>query len=343
MRGRRGLTQADAARAAGVSQGRLARWERSEDWPAAERMHRLCLAMGASTGETAALASGRGALPAWDEAEDAEAWSYQGPASPEDPLGRRLHRVYTHPDGLRDLRLLSLERALWLRARDSEYFRFHLHDAYAYRARAMMEEGRFSEVGAYTDRIGELARQGYGGSQFWTWGVIASAAGLRRGFAGRRPRPDSAAALLAAMAPQAEPRENQAWMLCELSLALAEAGRADEALRACTQAREMAEKDAVPGEVLFRRRDHAALLAALGRHAEALDVLETASGLSRYGDDPIIRHHLLAAACYLGLGDTNAAQECLTPALTLIEQHTEHDDVHLARLRPPADALLARL
>lgn len=343
MRARRGLTQADAARAVGVSQGRLARWERSEDWPAAERLHRLCLALGASTGETTALTDGRGALPAWGEEEDAEAWSYQGPASPEDPLGRLIRRSYFHSDPLRDLRSLSLERALWLRARDNEAFRSHLHDACAYRARAMMDEGRFSEAGAYADRTWELARHGYGRSQFWAWGVIASAAALRRGVADRRPRPAAAAGLLAAMAPQVEPGENQAWILCELAFALAETGRADEALRASAQAREMAEKDAVPGEVLFRRRDHAALLTILGRHGEALDVLETASGLSRYGDDPIIRHHLLASACHLGLGNTNAAQECLSPALSLIEQHTGHGNVHLARLRPQADALLARL
>lgn len=343
MRGRRGLTQADAARAAGVSQGRLARWERSEDWPTAERLHRLCFALGASAEETAALTIGCGALPDWDEAEDAAAWSSQSAASSHDALGRLVGRVYFHADALRDLRSLSLERALWLRARDNEASRCHLHDAYAYRTRALMEEGRFTEVGVYADRTGELARQGYGRSGFWTWSVIASAKALRQGVSGRRPQPGSAVDLLAGAAPQAQQRENQAWMLCELSLALAEAGRSEEALRASAQAREMAEEDAVPGEVLFRRRDHATLLAALGRHGEALDVLETASGLSQFGADPIVRHHLLAAACHLGLGDTPAAQECLTPALTLIEQHTEHGDVHLARLRPQAEALARRL
>jgi len=341
MRGRRGLTQADAARSAGVSQGRLARWEQSENWPTVERMHHLCSALGASAEETAALVGGRGALPGWDEAEDAEAWSCKGgTASPDDPLGCLIKRTYFHADALRDLRSLSLERALWLRARDSEAFRSHLHDACAYRARAMMEEGRFSEVGAYADRTWKLARQGYGMSQFWAWGVIASATTLRRSSAVRCTQ---AADLLASMVPQLLPGENQAWMLSDLAVAMAESGRADEALRASAQAQDLAERLSAPEELLFRRRDHAILLAALGRHGEALDVLETATRLSQFGADPIVRHYLLAAACHLGLRNAGAAQECLTPALALIERPAEGDNVHLARLRPHADALLARL
>lgn len=340
MRGRRGLTQAEAAKATGISQGRLACWERSENWPTVERLHRLCFVLGASADEVAALTGGCGALPAWAEAEDAEAWSYRGQASPDDPLGRLIRRVYFQADALRDLRSLSLAQALWLRARDNEALRSHLHDAYAYRARALMEEGRFAEVAAYADRTWELVRQGHGRSHFWTWSVIASATVLRRGGAGRQPRPAAAAALLASLAPQAQPRENQAWMLSELAQALVEAGQADEAIRVCIQALEMAEQDAIPQEVLFRRRDHAVLLTALGRYGEALDVLETASGLSCYGADPIVRHHLLAAACHLGLKNAGSAQECLTPALILIERHGTPG---LARLRPQADALRARL
>lgn len=120
---------------------------------------------------------------------------------------------------------------------------------------------------------------------------------------------------------------------------MAEAGRPEEALRASAQALALAGRAPVPEDLLFRRRDHAALLCALGRHGEALDVLETASGLSRFGADPIVRHHLLAVACHLGLGNMGAAQDALAPALTLIEQHTEHGDVHLARLLPQAEVL----
>ncbi len=341
MRKRRGLTQTDAARSAGVSQGRLAHWERSEDWPAAERLHALCLALGAHPAEMAALVCGRGALLLWD-AGDAEAWAYRGTASPHDPLGRLIKRVYFHPDALRDLRSLALERTLWLRARDNEALRFHLHDACAYRARVMMDECRFSEIGAYADRTWDLARQGYGRSDFWVWGVIASASVLRHGTAGHRPRPDSAAALLASLVSQVHPGESQAWMLCELSLALAEAGRGDEALRASAQAQALAERAPEPSEVLFRRRDHAALLSALGRHGEALNVLEAAVGLCRYGNDPTVRHHLLAAACHLGLGNMDAAEGRLAPALALIERHGT-SALPLSRLRPQAEALLARL
>jgi transcriptional regulator with XRE-family HTH domain len=340
MRGRRGLTQADAARSAGVSQGRRARWERSEDWPTVERLHRLCFALGAFPQEVAALTRGHGALPEWGAEEEAEAWSLRGAASTGDPLGLRIRHLYFHAATLRDLYFLSLERSLRLRARDNEAFRFHLHDAYTYRSRGLMEEGRYSEVGPYTDSTWELARQGYGRSQYWTWSVIAAAVALRRGYAGHRPRPDAAAALLAPVIQEKSSVENQAWMLSELALALTEAGRPEEALRASVQALAMAARAVESEELLFRRRDHAVLLVSLKQYGEALEMLESTSELSCFGSDPIIRHHLLSAACRLGLGNMNAAHENLTPALTLIEQH---GTLGRAQLKLQADALLARL
>ena len=343
MRSRRGLTQADAARLVGVSQGRLASWERSEDWPVADRLHRLCFALGAHPQEAAALTQGRGALPLWNEDESAEAWEGGGEASPEDPMGRLIKRVYFHTGALRDLCSLSLEQSLRRRAQDTAAFQFHLHDLYAYRARAMMEEGRFGEVGGYADRTWELARQGYGRSQAWTWGVIASATVLKRGLAGRRPHPEKASALLAAMAAQAEPGESRAWMLCELSLALAQAGRAEESLQASLQACRLAATLPQPEELWFRRRDHAALLVSLGHCGEALETLETTTELFQYGADPMIRHRLLAAACHMGLKHPDAAQEALAPVLPLIEQSAAQGNVQIAALRPQAEALLARL
>ena len=59
LRLRRGLTQSEAARAANVPQGTLSKWERSEDWPAADRLHTLCFALGATPEETATLTRGR--------------------------------------------------------------------------------------------------------------------------------------------------------------------------------------------------------------------------------------------------------------------------------------------
>ena len=70
----------------------------------------------------------------------------------------------------------------------------------------------------------------------------------------------------------------------------------------------------------------------------------TASGLSRFGADMVVRHHLLAASCHLGLGDAGAAQDALAPALLF-------NRVALRKRRtltspacvPQAQALAARL
>ena len=45
MRLRQGRTQRDVAGQIGVSQATLAKWERSDDWPAAERLQALCLVL----------------------------------------------------------------------------------------------------------------------------------------------------------------------------------------------------------------------------------------------------------------------------------------------------------
>jgi DNA-binding XRE family transcriptional regulator len=58
MRQRKGWTQTEAARAVGVRQAQVARWERGDTWPDNERLHALCWHLGARPEEAAALTSG---------------------------------------------------------------------------------------------------------------------------------------------------------------------------------------------------------------------------------------------------------------------------------------------
>ena len=55
MRLRRGWTQQETAKRTGIAQSTLARWERTEDWPSAERLQLLCHALYANEAELAAL------------------------------------------------------------------------------------------------------------------------------------------------------------------------------------------------------------------------------------------------------------------------------------------------
>ena len=58
MRMRQGWTQAETATRIGVSQGRLSKWECSEDWPSTERLHTLCYTLQAHAEEVVLLTRG---------------------------------------------------------------------------------------------------------------------------------------------------------------------------------------------------------------------------------------------------------------------------------------------
>ncbi len=55
LRQRAGLAQTDAARAVGVTQAMLSRWENNDCWPDDEKLSRLCTALGTTSGEREGL------------------------------------------------------------------------------------------------------------------------------------------------------------------------------------------------------------------------------------------------------------------------------------------------
>ncbi|GAB4460937.1 MAG: hypothetical protein OHK0029_25600 [Armatimonadaceae bacterium] len=68
MRRRQNKTQAEVARAVGVTRTTLARWETSETWPPSDFLHRLCWELKAHSQEVAALTVGRfSPLLAWSD------------------------------------------------------------------------------------------------------------------------------------------------------------------------------------------------------------------------------------------------------------------------------------
>lgn len=105
IRVRQGRTQAEVASAVGVTQGRLARWERSEDWPAPERLERLCGVLQAQPEECTALLQGQFRL--WEdlgEVSDAALQVYM-----------TRHRFLAVPE------LLELHGVIWQRLAWEQY------------------------------------------------------------------------------------------------------------------------------------------------------------------------------------------------------------------------------
>ena len=107
MRLRRGLTQSDVARRLSVRQGTLAKWEKSDDWPEADKLSTLCMVLRASYQEAEAILSGVFLplplpLNATREELEQKVWA----------LRDRSLRLPNDP--LLDLAFLELESQLWL-------------------------------------------------------------------------------------------------------------------------------------------------------------------------------------------------------------------------------------
>jgi transcriptional regulator with XRE-family HTH domain len=316
MRLRRGWTQAALASRIGVRQGMLAKWERSQDWPGAERLQALCYELGAHPQELAALTSGRLWLKGAAEIEETSA-----------------ERIYWSPRPLRELRFLAAEAHLWELSLRRPQARSWLCTAYCFHVRALMEAERFVEVGPYVERVLSLARQGHGGDEdCWCWAVLAAAGAQARG--GRPRHFRSASRLLSDGLEAVQAPSNKAWMMSELGMSLARQGQAEAAVATSARACDLAARAQGP-EDLFRWRDHARILAYLGRYGEALAALEKASPLADLYADTRVRHRLLEAECLRGIGERAAAEACLSAAASVV------DADGLSYLHPAVQALAA--
>jgi len=332
MRLRRGLTQAEAARAAGVSQGRLAEWERSGDWPDAGRLHALCLALGAHAEEVAALTSGfclYGGAEGDPEGLDLPVW------------WEHIQRAFRYDHPLRDLRLLALGARLWPHAAADERARPLLMAVYAYQTRRLTYAGRPAEAACYAARTLDLARAGYGGGEQWAWAVIAMGVALRGsgvggGEAAVRRRGKRAAGFLKTWEGTVRHPDNRAWLQSSLARSLWQAGEVDAAVDLGEKACRLALEAENPFEAPNCRQDLAVLLAAMGRFGPALTALEGARLLADCQEDSQVLHLMLEAECRLGLGQRAEAHERAGEALDLSARP------HLSSLCPSAEALARR-
>lgn len=257
MRLRQGWTQQQTAQRAGIAQSTLARWERTEDWPSAERLHTLCYTLHAQDAELIALTQGlvTAALPR------------------EALLDNESVRIQVAPSlfgsPLADVEFLSLEAQLWHLAQKEAAAHHQLSYTYGCHARFLMEHQRMTEAAGYVERIYQLARSGHREAISLASAAIAAS---RIVGSGRSPNPVRAVKILRAWLenPLLQGRDEfKAWMYSEIAKHLLTMGEAAAARHLSKQAIRIAKYvDTV--EPRYRRSDYARVLLESGHFDEAL-------------------------------------------------------------------------
>ncbi len=259
MRLRQRWTQQETAQRAGIAQGTLARWERTEDWPSAERLHTLCYVLHAQEAEVIALTQGRvtATLPL-STTLDREA-------------ARAVVARNMFHSSLADVEFLALEAQLWHLSRREEAALPELSYTYGCHARFLVEHQRFPEAALYVERMHQLARRGYRDDIGWSASVIAMS--RIAGMGGRTPNPGKAIKVLRTWVDSPflrEREEYRAWMHSEIAKYLLQMGETESALRLSKQAIRLAER-VDTAEPWHRRGDYARVLMEVGQYDEAVE------------------------------------------------------------------------
>ncbi len=325
MRLRKGWTQQETARRAGIAQATLARWERSSDWPSVERLHTLCYALQAHEEELIALTQGfLVANPPMDVVRDDVELRYQVAQS-----------LFYSP--LADLEFLALEAQLWHLSRRNEAAQIQLSSIYGSHARYLVEHHRFQEAAPYVARTQQMASSGYRDSTGWADAVVAASR-----IVGARERPlflQRAVNLLHTWTdrePIAQHKEYRAWMISEIARYLAKMGHAEPALVQSKRALRIASEVNLV-ELWCRRGDYAKVLVQIGRYTEAL--VECNACLSM--GEPLVQSlpfMLTGVEALLGAVRPAEAREWLNRIYGIIESSSE-----ASHYRAVADALRQRL
>lgn len=143
MRERRGLAQAEVARAAGVTQAAVARWEAGDDCPDPATLHAVLFALRAAPEEVAAVTatSGGGVI-----------------GLPDDPQEAAIEIATHHPPPeLREIVAMGFEAELWRRASRDARWDSLLGERIGQRANRLVGEGRFQEAETAARRALRLA------------------------------------------------------------------------------------------------------------------------------------------------------------------------------------------
>jgi transcriptional regulator with XRE-family HTH domain len=305
MRLRRRRTQAEVASEVGISQATLAKWEATEDWPSAQRLHALCHALHAQEEEVVALTRGHTVFPPPPAAEIT--WEAYWPR-----ICNPVHDL--EAPRLGDLVFHSVERELWKAAEADPTTDPFLAMVYAYHARWLSEFGRDQEAMTVAQRALRRVSDRPQPQDDWLNAAVTIARPLAR--QGRHPQ---AIGLLRDYLPRARTPWYRAWLAAELAGCLSRAGAAEAALRLSRQAAQLARQEAGLVEWWFRRFDHAEVLLQAGQPAEALKWLPLDMG------EPTTRNLavrlLLTARTLLALGSVGEAQAYLERAGQLAESY----------------------
>lgn len=221
MRARRGMTQAEVARAVGVTQSAVAKWESGDSVPSAQTVHELGFAMGAAPEETLALAS------------VGEGGSYGVPQDRALAQGE-IHRCFGGPPELFEIVSLGWEAEVWRRAARDACWETTLVCLLAYRANRFVLDGRLDEIPPLVQRTLRLARTPERAK-------MASPAVSAMAFvaAHRGDCPAASTVAAAAWAERLPDSSMRAWMLKTQAHGLAAMGRIEEAMTLVERSSEM--------------------------------------------------------------------------------------------------------
>ncbi|WP_309717875.1 helix-turn-helix transcriptional regulator [Armatimonas sp.] len=336
MRLRRGLTQSEVARRLAVRQGTLAKWEKSDDWPEADKLSLLCLLLGASHQETEAILGGVFLplpLPLNASLEDFE--------QQIQILNDRANRCPNDP--LLDLAFLEIESQIWLDV-DRPAAQELLWKIWGFHNTHLSIHQRFDELFSRANQMLAIAFDPLKSStSFLQSAVIHKSVALRgtpNGKIESASRRKSAITFLKANEGRMGNPECQAWYWMVLVDLLTVEGAYDEA-RFCLD-----RSNAIPHPAFERgTKGESALMTAysltnLGSPREALALLSS----SNFRDSAKHFVPILSMRSLLYCARALAKLEDFAGALEVLDQlYNQIEVTGIEVMRPRADALFFQL
>lgn len=330
------LSQSEVARKLEIRQGTLAKWERSEDWPAPDRLSALCLILRARPEETAAILGGVFLplpLPLNTPLE------VVGETVAE--LARTALQAPDRP--LLDLRFLELESLLQFQS-ERVRARELLCQLWSGRAAFLCLQGRYSEAEGYTDRILQLPPELLPSDR-----VALETALLMKGKIRQRAldapgayrvrQAQAALGFLQSQETDVQVAEFQAWYWMLVGELLLATGEREEAWEAIQRSNATPHPDGARLQTQEASLLTASYLSDLGRPHEALELLESVP-IDQHlvpGPRAEVRRLLYRTKALLELGQ-------VPEATVLLDQSYQHlEEAELYSLRPLADSLSFRM